>query len=75
MSGPHFTTANGTKREIIEFVEEGTKDSWVIRNIGIAESAGDNIIYNELNSKNIERQDSLGEFRNRPIFILESKLL
>ncbi len=65
--------ANGTKRELIEFVEEGTKDSWLIRNIGIAESAGDNIIYNEQNSKNIERQDSLGEFLNRPIFIMESK--
>jgi len=66
--------ANGTKREMIDFLEEGTKDSWVIRNIGIAESDGDNIIYNELDSKNIERQDSLGEFLNRPIFIMESKL-
>ena len=46
----------------------------MIRNIGIAESAGDKIIYNELDSKNIERQDSLGEFLNRPIFIMESKL-
>ena len=66
--------ADGTKRELIEFVREGTKDSWVIRNIGIAESAGDKIIYNELDSKNIERRDSLGEFLNRPIFIMESKL-
>ena len=66
--------ANGTKREMIDFLEEGTKDGWVIRNIGIAESAGENIIYNELDSKNIRRQDSLGEFLNRPIFIMESKL-
>lgn len=66
--------ADGTKREMIDFVEEGTKGSWVIRNIGIAVSDGDSIIYNELESKNIERQDSLGEFLNRPIFIMESRL-
>ena len=64
----------GTKRELIDFVKYGTRDSWLIKYIGIAENSNDRVSYNELNSFNIKRQDSLGEFLNRPLFIMESKL-
>lgn len=64
---------NGTKKELINFIKENTKDSWDIINIGIAESINNKIIYNDLNDSNIERNDSIGEFLNRPIFIMKSK--
>lgn len=64
---------NGTKKELIDFIVSGTKSSWYVQNIGIAEASGDGAyIYKHINSKNIQRQDSLGEFLNRPIFILKS---
>jgi SAM-dependent methyltransferase len=64
---------NGTKQELIEYVRDGVQGSWDIVSIGIAEKQSDKIIYQELNDKNIERDDSMGEFLNRPIFILKSK--
>ena len=64
----------GTKRELIDFIESGVQDSWNIDHIGIAEKSGSTIIYNEINSLNIQRQDALGEFLNRPLFIMHSKL-
>jgi len=64
---------NGTKKELIDFVESGTQDSWSIQNIGIAETTNAGIVYKDLNFRNIKRQDSLGEFLNRPLFIMQSK--
>ena len=64
----------GTKKELIDFIESGTQDSWTIEHIGVAEKLGNEIIYNEVNSNNIQRQDPLGEFLNRPMFIMQSKL-
>lgn len=65
----------GTKDELIHFVEEGINSCWEVLKISIAEKHGDVIQYNSLNNENIQRDDSLGEFLNRPIFILKSKLL
>ncbi len=62
----------GTKSEMIKFVEEAIAGYWKIEEIGIAEINGDQTVYNDLNDENIERNDALGEFRNRPIFILKS---
>ena len=67
---------NGTKKELIDFVVNGIKDIWQIEKIGKAEKSLKNktlIEYNELNELNIQRFDSLGEFLNRPLFILKSK--
>lgn len=64
---------HGTKKEMIEFVRGGVAGDWEIRSIAIAEKAEGSIEYKEMNDKNIERDDSLGEFLNRPIFILKSK--
>lgn len=63
---------NGTKEEMISFIENGIKNFWKIKSIGIAEQVNNNIIYKEINENNIKRNDNLGEFLNRPIFILES---
>lgn len=65
--------SNGTKEEMIEFVQKGIQRYWKIISIGIAQKSDDKIGYCEKNMSNIERDDSLGEFLNRPIFILKSE--
>jgi SAM-dependent methyltransferase len=65
---------NGTKREMIRYIEEGVLDHWDIVGIGIARrDADDNVRFDPLDMANIERDDSLGEFLNRPLFIMKSK--
>lgn len=62
---------NGTKSEMINFVKDATNEIWNIQSIGIAVlDSENNTVYEDLNENNIKRDDSLGEFRNRPIFIL-----
>ena len=63
----------GTKKEMIDFVRESTKDAWDIISIGIAEQVDGNLLYKDLNGTNIERNDKLGEFFNRPLFIMRSR--
>ena len=63
---------NGTKKEMIDFIRAGTKNFWSIEKIGVAEEINNSIKYSELNEKNINRNDKLGEFLNRPIFIMKS---
>lgn len=65
--------ANGTKREMIDFIEKGTVGYWDVAAIGIAEKSDESINYQPLSESNIARVDALGEFLNRPLFILKSK--
>lgn len=65
---------NGTKEEMIEFIEKGTESYWEILKIGVPEKVDDKIIYMDVNDENIKRRDELGEFLNRPIFIMKSKI-
>lgn len=65
---------NGTKREMIDFITSSTNSFWDIATIGIAERKKEGIDYYPLSSNNIERDDTLGEFLNRPLFILQSKI-
>lgn len=64
---------HGTKEEQISFVREAVDGVWTIKKIGIAEGSPGHIEYCDLNGENIKRDESLGEFLNRPIFILESR--
>lgn len=64
---------HGTKAEMIEFIQSGSHEHWVIEHIGIAEAVAEKIIYKPLTTDNIKRQDELGEFLNRPLFIMRSK--
>jgi SAM-dependent methyltransferase len=66
---------NGTKEELVAYIKNGVKDFWEIERIGIAEKTTTGIEYFDLNKVNIQRFDFLGEFLNRPIFIMKSKLL
>jgi SAM-dependent methyltransferase len=64
---------NGTKQELIDYILLNLRTEYEFIKIGIAEKTEKSVIYNDLNDKNIERDDSLGEFLNRPIFIMKSK--
>lgn len=63
---------HGTKKEMIDFIHHVLPGKWDIVAIGIAEDEAGKTVYKELNDNNIVRNDYLGEFRNRPIFILKS---
>lgn len=63
----------GTKEEMIDFVKSSTTNNWEIVSVGIAERRDSGIVYCNLSDNNIERDDSLGEFLNRPLFIMKSK--
>lgn len=64
---------NGTKKEMIDFVVKYCQEKWDILAIGIAQKVNNRIVYEELNEINIQRTDELGEFLNRPLFILKNK--
>lgn len=63
---------NGTKQELIDFVISGTHQYWEISKIGVPELIDKKVQYVDLNNTNVQRQDNLGEFLNRPIFIMRS---
>lgn len=64
---------DGTKEEMINFIHKIIDGKWEVLSIGVAEIRRNETIYNPINTENIKRNDALGEFRNRPIFILKSK--
>lgn len=65
---------NGTKTEMEDFLQKGTKDFWSIEKIGTAGSNDGVIEYNDMDEHNNIRIDCLGEFLNRPIFIMRSRV-
>ncbi|WP_312924745.1 class I SAM-dependent methyltransferase [Stutzerimonas nitrititolerans] len=65
----------GTKVEMIDYIREGTSGHWNIEAIGVAEQRDGQLIYRDLDGRNIQRNDSLGEFLNRPIFIMRSSVI
>jgi SAM-dependent methyltransferase len=68
---PLFST--GSKSEMIDFIKEYTLKNWDIINIGIPVLINNTVEYTDVDEHNIHRYDNLGEFLNRPLFILKSK--
>lgn len=64
---------NGTKLEMEQYLKEGTRGYWNILSCGVPVKHNNTIQYQEMEQKNNYRIDSLGEFLNRPIFILKSQ--
>ena len=62
---------HGSKAEMIDFIKHACQGKWNIKEIGIAQKNNEKIVYQKLNDENIKRDNSLGEFLNRPIFILQ----
>lgn len=67
--------AGGTKAELIDFVRRHTESDWQIDAIGIAVREAGEIAFRPLDDRNVSRDDSLGEFLNRPLFIMRSRHL
>lgn len=63
---------NGTKSELIEFISNAVHGVFQIEYIGIPVKHGEKVAYIELDDSNIIRDNSLGEFLNRPLFILKT---
>lgn len=64
---------DGTKEEMIDFVVMGVKGKWEVSSIGIAEDHNGVITYAPPTKENLQRNDEMGEFLNRPLFILKVK--
>jgi hypothetical protein len=64
---------DGTKKEMMDFIRYGTAGCWEILYTGIAVKKGGAVEYEDLNEANIARDNSMGEFLNRPLFIMRSK--
>jgi SAM-dependent methyltransferase len=63
---------NGTKKEMIDYILDGIRNHYDILSIGVAQKKNGIVYYEDVNENNIKRDDSLGEFLNRPLFILKS---
>lgn len=63
---------NGLKDEMKQFVGQGTKGNFNIVKIGVPVRRGDVIVYEDENTENRVRDDLLGEFLNRPLFIMKA---
>jgi len=62
----------GTKQEMIDYVKAGSKNFWVIQETAVPEIINEKVIYKPVDKMNISRNDALGEYLNRPLFILKS---
>lgn len=65
--------ADGTKQEMLHYLEEGTRSDWQVQAVGIAEELNGDIEYATPNAENLVRCDAMGEFLNRPLLLLRSK--
>jgi hypothetical protein len=66
--------ARGNKAEVIDLVKQ-IDDFYEVQAIGIAsKDEFGAVAYSDLNAININRDDSLGEFLNRPLFVLRSRI-
>jgi len=63
---------NGTKSEQIDFVTSMSNGVFLLEQVGVPVKRDGKIVYADLDEVNALRDDSLGEFLNRPLFILRS---
>lgn len=63
---------NGTKAEQIDFVSAAVLGHWRIETIGIPVRTSRGVVYSAPDAENMQRRDDLGEFLNRPLFLLRS---
>lgn len=64
---------HGTKQEMEDYIKEGTKDCWEIEKIGIPVKKDGEIVYEDVCPENNRRDDAMGEFLNRPLFLMRSR--
>jgi SAM-dependent methyltransferase len=64
----------GFKQEQIDFVSASIGSDAEIVAVGMALREGESVVYSSPNNENLRRRDDWGEFLNRPLFILRSRL-
>lgn len=64
---------NGEKHELISFIEDSTKENYYLERILCPTSKQGNYIEYLHTNSNTSRDDDIGEFLNRPFFVLQSK--
>jgi SAM-dependent methyltransferase len=62
----------GTKAEMLDFVTDAIHGTWEIEHVGVAEENQGQTVFVDMVESNMARNDKMGEFRNRPIFILKN---
>ena len=65
---------HGTKKEMLDFLQDRLADVYSFDRILVGEAVNGRVSYNELDDRNIERRDDLGEFLNRPLLFLSVKI-
>jgi hypothetical protein len=63
----------GEKAALVDFVAEGARRDWSVAAVAVSDAATGE--YEPLAAHNLARNDAIGEFRNRPIFVLRSRRL
>jgi hypothetical protein len=66
----HPLFSNGTKNELIDFIRQGIQGNWAIERIAVFDPIKKH--YEDASESNLHRFDFLGEFLNRPLFLLRS---
>jgi len=66
---------HGTKQDQMELVSAASAGCWKVVATGIPEPTPEGIAYRPVSSENCIRRDAMGEFLNRPLFVLESQVL
>jgi SAM-dependent methyltransferase len=63
----------GEKSSLIDFVAHGAADHWVLEEVVVANPASRG--YEPISEDNLPRNNQIGEFMNRPLFKLRSRVL
>lgn len=62
--------AGGEKAAMVDFVQQGVAGAWSVAALAVPDPASG--VYEALSPRNLARNDAIGEFRNRPVFVLRS---
>ncbi len=63
----------GEKAALIDFVAQGSADNWLIEEVVVPDPVSK--VYEPISEDNLPRNNQIGEFMNRPLFKMRSRLL
>ena len=69
----HPLFAGGEKRALIDFVADGCAEHWLIDEVSVPHPV--TRIYEPVSQHNLPRNNQIGEFMNRPLFKLRSRVI
>lgn len=69
----HPLFEGGEKAALIDFVADGSARKWVIEEVTVANPVSK--VYEPISEDNLPRNNQIGEFMNRPLFKLRSRVL